>query len=172
MAGGGPGPARPPSGRRIIPGRNGDPGGELSQVADYTAFTDRMHRIKKQALRSSWDSPEYFLRSVVFVCPRERRMENRNQRGCESVENREAVSGRAATGGTARPGGTAGERVSSGLFSRVERLPCRAPRTTREKARDRHPAGHPVGPVLRPRIPCLLGETSGHAYPAGRPGAR
>jgi hypothetical protein len=40
-----------------------------------------MRRIKKQAVRSSSDSVEYFPRSVVIDSAGERRMENRNAQG-------------------------------------------------------------------------------------------
>ena len=55
----------------------------------------------------------------------------------------EAVLARHLPGNMARPGGTAGERVSSGLFGALSGRSGRSPCTTREKARDRHPAGHP-----------------------------
>src|SRR3974377_512053 len=70
-----------------------------------------MGRIKKSAFRSFWDSAEYFLRSMVFVCPGERRMEKRNARGYVSVYKCGSSSGRAATGGKARPGGPLGAGV-------------------------------------------------------------
>ena len=72
-------------------------------------------------------------------------------------------------------GQAGGNRWGAGVIkaiSRAERRLRPAAHTTREKARDRHPAGHPVGPVLRPQISCLLGETPGHARATGRPGAR
>ena len=108
---------------------------------------------------------------MVIVSAGDRRVENRNLRGFRCVNKRGSSSGRAATGGAARPGGPLGSGVSSGLFAREAAAYVRAARTTREKARDRHPAGRPVGPVSRPRVPCLLGETPGHARSAGRPGA-
>ncbi len=105
-------------------------------------------------------------------------MENRNQRGCRSVNKRGSSSGQACTGERGQAGGN---RWGAGVFraiSRVaRRVPASAARTTREKARDRHPAGRPVGPAsIGPAsigppasagLPRLLSETSGHARRSG-----